>query len=529
MTALGDGEYGPGQAVFGPDRTRIRRKFPSRSRAWARLMLALALATAPLAQAAGAPSVKAAGERLRLMSAALERDDCPTVLKLGLPLVDAAPRANSTLSEEALAGAYDMVIRCELKGRTDPRAYEHALRGTALAQASDLLWVARFWIESSEERLEPAVVTVEEMSKGRGRALNTLRLGWMWQLEAALKKAKREDLRERLLKLLADEAYAPDEAYGPVEAFRLTYARLQVDHGQAEQARSLVAGLQSPRALAEASLDPRLRSFLPAELDIRPAAEAQLARHRAAIGLHPDELGPLLLAAADLRLLGRPQEAVDLLQTAADRIDDPAGFSDRDELLPWWWDALARAEAALGRTDAAIAAFEKGSRLDEFGSPNISQVINLAQAQVSAGRADAALKTLAVFDEPERKGSPFGEVEMRFARGCAQAVAGRPAGAAGDLSFVKAQEKDNPEALTNLLLCLGDVEGAAASLIRRLEDPDLRTAALLELSDYDDPPVQRKPDLVESRLAKLKERDDVKNAIHRAGGVRRFSVQGEGL
>ena len=193
-------------------------------------------------------------------------------------------------------------------------------------------------------------------------------------------------------------------------------------------------------------------------------------------------------------------------------------------MINWYWDALGRSWHMLGRYDEMVEAFRKGAAAGEDGTPNVSQVINLAQAQNAFGRGDEALRTLAAFADG-RKSSPYGEMEMRFARGCAQAVAGRPAEAVADVAFAKAHDKDHGEALADLLLCLGDMDGAAAAFIARLDDPDRRADALEQLSDYDDPPVALPPDPINSRLDALKARPDVKAAIARAGGTRRFHVQ----
>jgi hypothetical protein len=72
---------------------------------------------------------------------------------------------------------------------------------------------------------------------------------------------------------------------------------------------------------------------------------------------------------------------------------------------------------------------------------------------------------------------------------------------------------------------MGDMEGAAAVVVRRLDDPDQRVEALLQLSDYDDPPVPVPPAPLDAPLRALKERADVKAAVARAGGIRRFHVR----
>jgi tetratricopeptide (TPR) repeat protein len=466
-------------------------------------------------------------KRLQRIDAAYKAQDCKTVVQLGAPILDS--KRGTGLPSDLEAVLYDLVVGCEAELGSNDAYYAHALRATAIEESSDYLWRARLAGELQKDKYEAAVATVDAMSQGRGAALNAIPISWMGQLDRHLKDSGRTDLRRRLLKLLSGDSYAPGEAYGPPDGFRYSYATLLAEAGEREAARAMVAALDSPYTLQEASLDIRLRGFLPAEPDIRAATERSLVRLREAIARHPDRLGPIVLAANDLRQLGRPAEALQLLGSATGRIDDPNAFTDWAEKHNWWWDEVGRAHSALGHYAEAVEAFGKGAATGEDGQLNVSQVINLAEVQNSFGRGEEALKTLAVFEDPKRKGSPYGEMEMRFARGCAQALAGRHGGSAADLAFARAHETDHPEALSNLLLCLGDMDGAAAAFIRRLDDPDRRAGALLQLSDYDPAPAPRPADPVEARLPALKARADVKAAIARAGGIRRFRVQASGL
>jgi tetratricopeptide (TPR) repeat protein len=430
----------------------------------------------------------------------------------------------SGVPAEIEAMLYEIVVSCEWRQDAKGAAHAHALKGTALEGGSDSLWRMRFGLELDMNRPDAVVTTVEAMTGGRGAALNAIPVSSMWQASLQLKDLGKADLRARLLQLLAGDGYAPDELLGSNEAFRYDYAELLADSGKAEASRPIIAGLQSASLLAQASVDPRFRAFLPAEVDFRAVAEAELARDKDIMSFHPDRLYALVVVARDLRRLGRPQEAVDLLLAAAPKVADAETFKDLVDTRNWYWDSLARSYHMLGQYDALVEAFRKGAGAGEGGSPNVSQVINLAEAQNSFGHGDEALRTLAVFSDG-RKSSPFGEMEMRFARGCAHAVAGHPEAAAEDLAFARAHEKDHPEALADMLVCLGDLDGAAAAFIRRLDDPERRAGALLQLSDYDDPVVALPPDPLHSRLAALKARADVKGAIERAGGARRFRLQ----
>jgi tetratricopeptide (TPR) repeat protein len=331
--------------------------------------------------------------------------------------------------------------------------------------------------------------------------------------------------RKRLLKLLAADAFAPVESSGDAQGLHYDYAKLLADEGDADGARAMLSGLKDPGLLAAALFDPHLRAFLPKDFDLRASAEAELALDRELSARHPDRLDPLLSVASDLRRLGRPGEALAILQAASSKIGDKAAFTDRDDKLSWYWDGLARAYVALGRYDDAISAFRAGAALRENGQPNVSQVINLAHTQNRFGHGEDALKTLSLFDDPKQPLSPYGMMEMRLARGCAQAVSGHAAAGAADLAYAVAHEKDHPEALGDLYLCLGRMDEAAASYIRLLDDPDRRSAALRQLSDYDAPPVAIPPTPFGARLEALKARPDVKSAIARAGGLRRIPLQ----
>jgi tetratricopeptide (TPR) repeat protein len=465
--------------------------------------------------------------RLQTLAVASDRGDCATVLRDGVPLMDAA--GGTGLPDEAEAIGYDIVALCEEGSGKGEAAYAHALRGTKLEHSSDTLWHLRLFHEMHDDRAEAAVATIEAMSQGRGAALNSAPLPWMGQIDRALKEPGKEAVRRRFLKVLGSDSYAPDDAFGSNDWFRIPYAVLLAGEGNGEGARAVLSKLKTPTGLAEASLDPRLRAVMPPAVDMRAAAEAELASHKDAMQLHPDRLAAVVQAAGDLRQLGRDQESVTLLNSVAAKLNDPEAFSDRDEQMSWWWDSLGRAYTTLGRYDEALSAFQKGGSQKEGGSLNFSQLINLAAMQNDFGRGEEALKTLKAFDDPARKGSPYGVMQIHIVRACGFATAGRPAEAAADLAFIKAHDKDDPAALGDTLLCLGDMDGAAAAFIARLDDPDRRAAALRTLSDFDAPPASKPIGVGSKRLPALKQRPDVKAAIARAGGVRRFNIQEDGL
>lgn len=478
------------------------------------VMAGLTAATAPAKEADKS-------ERLQAIAQAYQANDCKRTVDLAAPLVESS---KAGLSEQEEADVLELLTGCEADLKMEEAAYAHALRATRFELSSDYVWHVRLAAEARTQRLEAAVATVEAMTQGRGAALNSIPVSWMWRIDGDLTKTGRVDLRRRLLAVLASDAYAPDEYYEPPDSFRATYARLLVQDGEKEAARALVERITTQYALAHAMLDPALRGFVPTTADHRVAAERSLEQYREAMARYPDRLRPLHEVASALRYLGRAEEGLKLLQSVTTRVEAPDGFEDRGKMINWYWDEVARAHAALGHYEEAAAAFRNGARASEDGTPNVSQVINLAGMQIDYGRPEEALNTLKAFDDG-RSASPFGFMEMRLGRGCAHAAAGHAREAAADLDYMRSHEADNPGALTRMLLCLGDMDGAAASIIRRLADPDQRVDALAELSDYDDPPFTPPADPITPKLAALKARAEVKAAIDRAGGTRRFHVQ----
>jgi tetratricopeptide (TPR) repeat protein len=484
---------------------------------WA-LASILAVSGGTASAQAGEPT-KADRKALAEIGAALAKGDCASILKRGARLVE---RGQRSLGEGLTASIYEMMAFCHLEAKRLDKAYALAMRGTALAESSPELWTIRLDIEAWEKRYADAASTLEAMALGQGAALNSIRPNWMWELLRGMKDAGMAEGRSRVLKLLASDAYAPLETYGSNDGFRFEYAQDRLAAGDTATAGRVVATLESPSNIAAASLDPRMRGYLPS-LDVAAAAAKKLARHQSWVAREPDRLRPLIAAAENLRQLGRAEEALALLRSAEPRLAKLTAAEDSDH-VNWWWNELAITYGTLRRLDEAVAAYGNGIKASEDGAPNVSQLINLALAQNRFGRPEAALETLARRDLAAGGASPYGVMLYRQARACALHMDGRGGEGAADVAYIKSHEKDAPAAVMDVHLCLGDMEAAAASAVRRLEDPELRPDVLLELSDFDLAPPPLASDRIARNLEELKKRPDVKAAIEGAGGIRRFNV-----
>ena len=488
-----------------------------KAKAWA-LAAALA-ANGGAAWAQAEELTKAELKVLAEIGAAAESGDCDAFLKRAEPMIGRPPRA---LPGEMIASFYELIAACHRDAKRNERAYAAALRGTALPESTAQLWYIRLGVEHEMKRYAEVATTLEAMTQGHSAALNDIQLGWIWPVLQEMKDAGSGEARLRALKLLASDAYAPVETFGSNDGLRFAYAKDLLAAGNSTAAGPVVATLETPHNIAAASLDPRMRGHLPS-VDVAAAAAKMLARHRGWIAREPDRLRPLIAAAANLRQLDRAGEALELLRTAEPRLDKLSPAEDSDH-VNWWWNELALTYEALQRPDDAVKAFRMGMAASEDGQTNVSQLINLALAQNRFGRPDDALATLAVRDFSKSGASPYGTMLYRAARACAHHLLGRGAEASADLDYVRSHEKDAPVAVTDLFLCRGETEAAAASVIRRLDDPEHRADMLLELSDYELAPPPLPTDRKALNLEAVKKRPDVKAAIARAGGTRRFNV-----
>lgn len=458
---------------------------------------------------------------LRAAADAAEKGDCARAIDRATAVRRSA--AFKSLSGELRMATLQLAGLCAASLDRGADAYRDLRAATAFADSADEAWRMRLIYELDDKRFADAVATIEAMSNGRGAALAGVPTRWLYQLDRQMKDAGQTALRRRLLAILSQSGYDPDEAGVGNAGFQSRYATLLYDAGERAAALAIVRQIEEPTLVVDLSLDPRFRAAFPADLKLRPMTEKRLAGLQEAALTHPDQIGPVNDVARMLRLLGRPKDSLAALEAIRAKVTGDAELSDRGDQAVWWWDQLARAHRALGDRAAQIAALEKGSAMVEHGGANVSQTINLAEAQLAAGRPTDALGTLARLEGAKKRASPYGAMQIVSDRGCARARLGRANDAAADLATARAHVADAPEALTRLLLCLGDMDGAAQAMIARLGDRDQRIDALRDLSEFARPSTPP-DDPTELRLIELKARPDVKAAAAQAGGTRTFDI-----
>ncbi|HEU4429438.1 MAG TPA: hypothetical protein VFT98_11835 [Myxococcota bacterium] len=304
---------------------------------------------------------------------------------------------------------------------------------------------------------------------------------------------------------------------------RLAHARLLAERGRTSEARerlhdplpaATVIAIRSDRRFDALREDAAFEQ----RLDVARAAERDLARVRAEIAARPQSIEAAIRSITALRALGRTAEAIREAERALalDEASDGAHYADRDARLNWLLNAYADALFEADRADDAQSALLRAIAHGENDEPNVSQALARALALSDEGRAAEALAEL---DHIEGT-SGYERLWIEAIRVCAgqQLDDFRRRGRA-----LAKLESDGEwsAARVRALLCIGDLDTAAAVYIARLQDPAAREEALRVLQRYANPPERALPQraLIRERQRALARRPDVAAAAMELGRI----------
>ncbi|MFC3069281.1 hypothetical protein [Phenylobacterium soli] len=297
----------------------------------------------------------------------------------------------------------------------------------------------------------------------------------------------------------------------------LDYARALDESGDRRKAAAIARRITDPTLVMAVQADPRFDDLVratPTLGDARAAAERYLAQSHDYMRENPRMLNGRVAEARALVILGRSSEALKLLDEAVQALGagprrQPA-FDDMDDepVLQYWRSAAMIDEGRLGEAIGArtAAAACHCSGLD---------AVMLAQALLEAGRAKEAKRWL---DQASDNGLGL-EDRMLLAktRACVAVEAGAGTDAAA-MNFLVRHERWAPAAMIEALLCAGDFDGAAAALVRQLEDPESRIDALAGLQAYGPEPNPWSHRIrLRAAWARLAARPDVRAALAKVG------------
>ena len=462
---------------------------------------------------------------LQSIREAYQKKDCKAVLRKGRPMRDSGAKAPAG---EDRMWLNSVIVECAANDGDKAPMYQDALRATAASPSTIYVWRTRFNYEINQKDYDAALTTLELEAQGHERALNDLPIEYLDYIHRELDRANDKAHDFRLIKLMST-AYHPTQPFADIEGVRLIYARKLYDNGDKAAARDLINATQTFSGLMEIMADPEFSALQDPKVDLQLAAERQYVEDGITLSEHPDSLQGVIRVADDLRHLGRYQEAAAKLEGARARLANPGSFVDQQYQLAWWWNDLADTYISLGDYDRMVASFRGAIAVGEMGKPNVSQALNLSIQQIRFGHHQDALTTLATVPQGPGSLSPYGTMVYHYAHGCAAYRAGQKSEADQDVAYVIAHETDAPGDTAGLLLCVGDLDRAAASLIRQLENSEKKSGILWLLSDFRPNAPNVPEDLIRQRLPEIKKRADIRAAVAKAGGTQSYPFRYDDL
>jgi tetratricopeptide (TPR) repeat protein len=429
--------------------------------------------------------------------------------------------------DELKLAVWSLGAYCAAKQSLAEEAFADAREATQFPGAASEIWALRLNLGLYLDRRDDVVETMELLVHIRPEVISALEAREFLSFHDKLKASGALEQRRRFLAALARAHYQPPGPFDTADGLWLEYATILAEDNDAVGASDILSRIRSPDALLRIRVDNRFAEAVardPKHFDLRGAAEEGLAKDRATAKAHPDLAVGFVAIAEDLIILGRAGEALDLLDSAQpkSRASAVAGkrFRDWNEQGPWLANEHAAALWELGRFEDSLARLREGATWKEDGADNVSQVINLSQNLVGLKRPAEALALLEVFGEPGkgRVASPYGYMQVMVTRACAFSQTGDAAKLKDALAYLALHEADSPATRTIGFLCANDLDGAAASYLRRLQSPSDRQEALLELSDFAHPVVTPPWDIeLHNRARVIKNRADVRAAVAQVG------------
>lgn len=413
------------------------------------------------------------------------------------------------------------VVQCALLLDDNREAIEAANAGHDVGA----VWADKVRLELALYR-EDYALSVEaffDLARSAPKEFQTLESYNAW---GALRAAERIEGGESTVlgmhEALRAANYVPRERYSD-DFFRLDHARLLLRRGRVDEARERIEGVLDPWAIMTLRInrayDPlRTDPAFERRLDINASAEAAVARARRVVDQHPRQLGPVLQLAALLRYMGRSEDALAVLNPVIARAQAPdaaAAFEDLDIQLNWMLLAKADLLYDLGRNADARTLYSEAMAASGAGSGNITMMF--AGMLNAEGRGADALEVLRVLPPV----NVYAEVWRQSERACAAELVGDRTVRDEALALVRRDGEHNMASAMHALLCVNDIDGAAALMIRRLNDPREMEGALVALQPFQRLASRNMPmEVIElERVAEVRDRPDVRAAIEAVGRI----------
>lgn len=386
-------------------------------------------------------------------------------------------------------------------------------------------WRTRLNVAAEHRDAAEELLCVTTIGRRWNWALNTLP---HWLIERAASDARRARLGERiaLYQMLYDARWKSSDGAEPSGYWRELSLSLY-EHGREPEAFAVAAHITDPYELVGLQADNRYRRIAKAdyvERDIVKAANKELERRRARAANSPRDLARLVDMTESLSELGRYTEVVQItnpvLQYASAAPGTAVPYEDFATQLPWVLDARADALRRQGKYEDSLELLQRAAEVSPADG-RISHGLNLTAFLLWLNRPDEALAAL-----PKLEGaSPYGQALAGLLRVEAASESRDAIALESALKELQGRSADYPALWQHALVIAGRDDEAATALVARLADLDLRTAALVEMQDFAEPPGPELALAWRRRQLALRARPEVHRALEQYGRVRSYPLE----
>ena len=404
-------------------------------------------------------------------------------------------------------------------------AHGYLVRVTALPQAGYGDWLSRLRAAGKVGNQADTISTLTVLTRRWPDRARQFDSDYILHI---VDEAKRSTAELALLQALYDAQWKLPGDIEPSAAWRDLMLRL-LDKGRTAEAGEVASRVTDVYVLIAMRSDRRFDRIVEAnaaQFDIGPAADRELHALQAAAEKAPRSLW--LKSRVIGALLAR-QRYEAALAAADSTLQDIRSTNYPEKLYEDLGDEKSRflnlravALLRVGRFDEALAQLTAASELHEKYSGNVDQLIDLADLYCALERPTDALSSLTRMTAGM---SLFGAMQMEAVRLDAYAQLKDAKQVSRSLEYLRSHREDAPSTYEEALLVVNQHGRAAAELVRRLLDKDLRQDALLDVQDFAASPGTPRDMELDARGRALLTRPEVRAAIDNVGRVASYPLE----
>lgn len=415
--------------------------------------------------------------------------------------------------------------------RTSPEdALREINKGCNLPQSMAADWLLRLSLSQQLKDQDAIATSLRTLAQRWPSSLDSYSGGNIRNLIAAMKTSNypRAQIYE-LERALYASGWTPKSAATGLEQVWVDFAALSLANHQETEALNAARRVKDYTNLismrADKRFDPLVRES-PASFDVMSAMEFQIVRLREMAATDAAQIDPSNQLAFALAGQGKYEAALAVLDPvlARYRSEDrqPATFDDPEDIASTM--AIRAAILfSLKRFDEALVQDQRAIVHPYYGGQNGGALMSYAVHLTRLGRGGEALGLLS--DLRHADFNQLGAMHLERIRFCGALDQGDAPGAAKAFEYLSAHRPDSESDYGEALLCKGDMDGAAASLIAQLADERSRAASLLGVQIFRlDQPLTPFDIKVYERRSRLRARPDVQAAIAMVGRVNTYEL-----